>query len=83
MGWRVVPRWRGRRYRNRMVHEQERVLGHRVRQPVRALQPDFRGNGPHTPRFAPCNAWFKYASLPPTTPPDLNTLRSPLVCCDA
>jgi len=56
MGWRAVPRWRGRRYRNRMVHEQERVLGHRVRQPVRALQPDFRGNGPHTPRFAPCNA---------------------------
>ena len=78
MGWRAVPRWRGRRYRNRMVHEQVRVLGHRVRQPVRALQPDFRGNGPPYPtlrslqrliqiRFAPTNhpARSKYASLAP------------------
>ena len=71
MAWHAVPRWRGRRYRNRMVHDQVRVLGHRVRQPVRALQPDFRGNGPHTPRFAPTNhpARFKYASLPPPPRP--------------
>lgn len=83
MAWHAVPRWRGRRYRNRMVHDDASVLGHRVRQPVRALQPDFRLNGPPPPTLSSLQRLIEIRFAPTTTPPDLNTLRSPLVCCDA